>query len=103
MLVLNCYCVPFPELKAECGNFLGFREKKPERLRIPKINSAMLAMQTVPYSGNTTNLMYHLQTAHPAEHKEIAQSKCDGRLTENAEKYFWLLIIIVIIIVIAIV
>ena len=46
-------------------------------------------MQTVPFlSGNTTNLMYHLQTAHPAEHKEIAQNKCDGKLTENAEKGF---------------
>ena len=47
-----------------------------------------LCKRSISYSGNTTNLMYHLQTAHPAEHKEIAQSKCDGRLTENAEKGF---------------
>ena len=71
-----------PGAKSKVWKFFGFCEGEMGEIKDTKTVVCRLCDHSMP--GNTTNLLYHLQTSHPAEHMEIAPKKSADTL--DAEK-----------------
>ena len=69
--------------KSKVWRFFGFRVEQGKIVDNKTVYCKLCKpYRPCPYSGNTTNLTYHLQTVHEAEYKEIA----DTKVTETSEK-----------------
>ena len=73
---------PLSSSKSKVWKFFGFTVDRSGEINDKTRVVCRLCDRRVPYSGNTTNLFYHLQTNHPQEHKETATKKAgdsDGK------------------------
>ena len=66
---------PLSSSKSKVWKFFGFAVDESGEIADKTRVVCRLCERRVPYSGNTTNLFYHLQTNHPQEHKEVATKK----------------------------
>ena len=66
---------PLSSSKSKVWKFFGFTVDESGEITDKTRVVCRLCNRRVPYSGNTTNLFYHLQTNHSQEHKEVATKK----------------------------
>ncbi|XP_033634973.1 zinc finger BED domain-containing protein 4-like isoform X1 [Asterias rubens] len=59
--------------KSDVWNFFGFKTDPDDETKILDHSEVMCALCEIllPYSGNTTNLRYHLKARHPGEYSEV--------------------------------
>ena len=63
-----------PRAKSKCWRFFGFRTDDNGKIAEKKQLHCRLCSITLSYSGNTTNLAYHIQKHHPEHLKDIEES-----------------------------
>ena len=81
---------PLSLSKSKVWRFFGFAvDGSGEIVDITRV-VVRLCERRVPYSGNTTNLFYHLQTNHPQEHKEVVLLSVYRLLPENVDRLVFL-------------
>lgn len=75
--------LPLTGAKGKVWKYFGFQARNGEYLEKDKhkqnVVFCKLCLQSIKYCGNTTNLLFHLQTKHPIENREV--SKPDNSLT----------------------
>ena len=80
-------------VKAKCGSTLVFLSMKNSAVTNKKQVVCRICDRSLAYSGNTTNLFYHLQGNHPEEHSEVAPKKaikkCESTRQAIISACFW--------------
>ena len=63
-----------PRAKSKCWRFFGFRTDDNGKIAEKKQVHCRLCSVSLSYSGNTTNLAYHIRKHHPEHLKDIEES-----------------------------
>ena len=76
---------PLSSCKSKVWKYFGFDTNDSGGITSKKEVYCMICKQGLPYSGNTTNMFYHLQANHDNEYSEITPKKKIEDLPSNSK------------------
>ena len=73
--------------KSKVWRFFGFQvDDKGQQLNKKEV-FCRVCKGRLPYSGNTTNLLYHLQTCHEEDYKTVSSSSSSSSTSSLSSNY----------------